>query len=89
MRSTPTTPSCCPACPAPTLESTADCMHAGLLVKHSTLTDPVQVFLAADPAHPDQAKAISSFNLLFTQRAQPEWKTYRGRQTTEPWSKAC
>jgi dipeptidyl aminopeptidase/acylaminoacyl peptidase len=53
-------------------------MHAqGLLVKHSTLTEPVQVYLAADPGRPGQAKAISSFNLLFTQRAQPEWKPYR------------
>jgi dipeptidyl aminopeptidase/acylaminoacyl peptidase len=53
-------------------------LHArGLLVKHSTLTDPTQVYLAADPARPGQAKSISSFNLLFTQRAQPEWKTYR------------
>jgi dipeptidyl aminopeptidase/acylaminoacyl peptidase len=49
----------------------------GLLVKHSTLTEPVQVFLAADAAHPEQAKAISRFNLLFSQRAQPEWKTYQ------------
>ena len=53
-------------------------LHArGLLVKHSTLTDPVQVYLAADPARPSQAQTISSFNLLFTQRAQSEWKTYR------------
>ena len=53
-------------------------LHArGLLIKHSTLTDPTQVYLAADPARPDQAKTISSFNLLFTQRAQPEWKPYR------------
>jgi dipeptidyl aminopeptidase/acylaminoacyl peptidase len=48
-----------------------------LLVKHSTLTTPVQVYLAANPAQPDQAKPISSFNLLFTQRAQPEWKPYQ------------
>jgi dipeptidyl aminopeptidase/acylaminoacyl peptidase len=48
-----------------------------MLVKHSTLTDPVQVYLAADPSRPGQAKAISSFNVLFTQRAQPEWKSYR------------
>ena len=48
-----------------------------LLVKHSTLTTPTQVFLAADAAHPEQAKAISSFNLLFTERAQPEWKPYQ------------
>jgi dipeptidyl aminopeptidase/acylaminoacyl peptidase len=53
-------------------------LHArGLLVKHSTLTDATQVYLAADPTHPDRAKTISSFNLLFTQRAQPEWKPYR------------
>jgi dipeptidyl aminopeptidase/acylaminoacyl peptidase len=53
-------------------------LHAsGLLVKHSTLTDPTQVYLAADPARPGQAKTISSFNLLFTQRAAPEWKPYR------------
>jgi dipeptidyl aminopeptidase/acylaminoacyl peptidase len=53
-------------------------LHArGLLVKHSTLTEPAQVYLAADPGRPEQAKAISSFNLLFTQRAQPEWKPYR------------
>ena len=49
----------------------------GLLVKHSTLTDPVQVLLAADPDHPDQAKTLTSFNLVFTQRAQPGWKTYQ------------
>ena len=48
-----------------------------LLVKYSTLAQPVQVFLATDAAHPDQAKAISIFNQLFTQRAQPEWKTYQ------------
>ena len=49
----------------------------GLLVKHSTLTDPVQVLLAPDPGHPDQAKTLTSFNLVFTQRAQPGWKTYQ------------
>ena len=48
-----------------------------LLVKYSTLTTPVQVFLAANPAQPDQAKPISGFNPLFTQRAQPEWKTFQ------------
>jgi dipeptidyl aminopeptidase/acylaminoacyl peptidase len=53
-------------------------LHTGsLLVKHSTLTTPVQVFLLSNPAQPDQAKPISNFNLLFTERAQPEWKTYQ------------
>ena len=50
---------------------------SGLLVKHSTLTTPTQVFLAADAAHPEQAKAITSFNPIFTERAQPEWKPYQ------------
>jgi dipeptidyl aminopeptidase/acylaminoacyl peptidase len=50
---------------------------SGFLVKHSTLTTPTQVFLAADAAHPEQAKAITSFNPIFTERAQPEWKPYQ------------
>ena len=50
---------------------------SGLLVKHSTLTTPTQVFLAADAAHPEQAKAITNFNPIFTERAQPEWKPYQ------------
>jgi dipeptidyl aminopeptidase/acylaminoacyl peptidase len=50
---------------------------SGLLVKHSTLTTPTQVFLATDAAHPEQAKAISSFNPIFSERAQPEWKPYQ------------
>jgi dipeptidyl aminopeptidase/acylaminoacyl peptidase len=50
---------------------------SGLLVKHSTLTTATQVFLATDVAHPELAKAISSFNPIFTERAQPEWKPYQ------------
>jgi dipeptidyl aminopeptidase/acylaminoacyl peptidase len=69
------------ALPLPGLPGTYAGVAAGphahrLLVKYSTLTQPVQVYLA-DAAHPDQAKVISSFNQLFTQRAQPEWKTYQ------------
>ncbi len=52
---------------------------AKLLVKHSTLTKPVQVYLAPDAAHPDQAKVLTSFNRIFTQRSQPEWKPYQWR----------
>jgi dipeptidyl aminopeptidase/acylaminoacyl peptidase len=32
--------------------------------------------VATDAGRPDQAKAISSFNRVFGERAQPEWKTY-------------
>jgi dipeptidyl aminopeptidase/acylaminoacyl peptidase len=53
-------------------------LHAsGFLVKHSTLTTPTQVYLSTDAAHPEQAKAISSFNPIFTERAEPEWKPYQ------------
>jgi dipeptidyl aminopeptidase/acylaminoacyl peptidase len=47
-----------------------------LLVRYSTLTQPLQVFVTVDAARPDQAKAISSFNPVFAERAQPEWKPY-------------
>jgi hypothetical protein len=50
---------------------------SGLLVEYSTLTTPTQVFLAVDVAHPEEAKAISSFNPIFIERAQPEWKPYQ------------
>jgi dipeptidyl aminopeptidase/acylaminoacyl peptidase len=50
---------------------------SGLLVKHSTLTTPTRVFLAADGAHPERAKAITRFNPIFIERAQPEWKPYQ------------
>jgi dipeptidyl aminopeptidase/acylaminoacyl peptidase len=47
-----------------------------ILVRHSTVNDPAQVYLAADPLHPDQSKALTSFNPIFAQRAEPEWQTY-------------
>jgi acylaminoacyl-peptidase len=48
-----------------------------LAVRYSTVTQPIQGLLIPNAAHPDQAKTISSFNGLFAQRAQPEWKTYQ------------
>jgi dipeptidyl aminopeptidase/acylaminoacyl peptidase len=70
------------AVPLPGLPGSYAGVNAGLhtselLVKHSTLTTPTQVFVAADAAHPEQAKAISSFNPIFIERAQPEWKPYQ------------
>ena len=47
-----------------------------ILVRHSTLNDPTQVYLATDPLHPDQSKALTSFNSIFHDRAQPEWQSY-------------
>jgi dipeptidyl aminopeptidase/acylaminoacyl peptidase len=47
-----------------------------ILVRHSTLNDPTQVYLAADPLHPDQLQALTNLNSIFSERAQPEWKPY-------------
>ena len=47
-----------------------------ILVRHSTVNNPTQVYLAADPLHPDQLKALTDFNSIFRDRAQPEWQPY-------------
>ncbi len=70
------------AVPLPGLPGTYAGVDSGLhssrlLVRYSTLTQPIQIFLATDAARPDRAKAISSFNAVFAERAQPEWKTYQ------------
>jgi dipeptidyl aminopeptidase/acylaminoacyl peptidase len=70
------------ATPLPGLPGTYAGVDAGvhssrLLVRYSTLAQPTQVFVAANAARPDEAKAISSFNPVFAERAQPEWKTYQ------------
>jgi dipeptidyl aminopeptidase/acylaminoacyl peptidase len=47
-----------------------------LLVRHSAINTPEQVYLAADPLHPDRLNPITAFNAIFAERAQPEWQTY-------------
>ena len=47
-----------------------------LLVRHSTINQPAQIYLAADPLHPDQLTALTAFNPVFAERAQPEWQPY-------------
>ena len=47
-----------------------------ILVRHSTVNDPIQVVLAVDPLHPDQVKSLTDLNPIFHQRAQPEWQPY-------------
>ncbi len=48
----------------------------GLLMRHSAINVPEQVYLAADPLDPKQLSAITDFNPVFAQRAQPEWQSY-------------
>jgi dipeptidyl aminopeptidase/acylaminoacyl peptidase len=47
-----------------------------ILLRYSAINKPTQVYLAADPLHPDQLTALTSFNPIFAERAQPEWKPY-------------
>lgn len=47
-----------------------------LLVRYSTIKKPTQVYMAADPLHPDRLTALTSFNPIFAERAQPDWQTY-------------
>jgi dipeptidyl aminopeptidase/acylaminoacyl peptidase len=55
-----------------------DAAHASsaLLFRHSAINQPTQVYLAADPLHPEQSKALTSFDPIFAQRAQPQWQPY-------------
>ena len=47
-----------------------------ILVRHSTINEPAQVYLAKDPLHPDKLTALTNFNRIFAERAQVEWKPY-------------
>ena len=47
-----------------------------LLLRHSTVNDPTQVFLADDPLHPDHLKPLTHFDPIFAERAQPEYEPY-------------
>ncbi|HKD61308.1 MAG TPA: S9 family peptidase [Terracidiphilus sp.] len=47
-----------------------------IAIRHSTINDPPQVYLVADPLHPDKLTALTGFNPVFAERAQPEWQPY-------------
>ncbi len=49
--------------------------HA-LLVLQSSINHPVQAYLTADALHPDQLTALTAFNPVFAERAQPTWRAY-------------
>ena len=49
---------------------------SALVIRHSAINQPAQVYIAADPLHPDKLTALTSFNPIFAQRAQPEWQPY-------------
>lgn len=47
-----------------------------VLLRYSTITRPTQVYLATDPLQPGKLTALTSFNPIFAQRAQPEWQPF-------------
>lgn len=47
-----------------------------LLLVHSAIDEPGEVYIARDAAHLAEAKPITHFNKLFTERALPRWKKF-------------
>jgi acylaminoacyl-peptidase len=69
------------ATPLPGFTGTYSDVNSGLatgemLLTYSTINKPTQVYLAVNPLHPDHLKALTDFNPIFAQRAQPEWQTF-------------
>jgi len=52
---------------------------SSILLRHSAISEPTQAYLAADPLHPERLTAMTAFNPIFAERAQPEWKPYTWR----------
>lgn len=47
-----------------------------ILLRQSAIDKPTQVYLASDPLHPEKLTALTHFNPIFAERAQPEWQPY-------------
>jgi dipeptidyl aminopeptidase/acylaminoacyl peptidase len=52
-----------------------------VLVTHSAITAPMQVYVAASVSALNDAKPVTAFNPVFAERAQVEWKPYRWKST--------
>lgn len=48
---------------------------SAVIYTHSTINDPAQIYLAT-ATHPQDAKPITAFNMLFKERAQVEWEPF-------------
>lgn len=48
-----------------------------ILLTHSSIDHPAEVYVAEDAQHLSQALQVSDFNALFEQRALPQWKAYK------------
>ncbi len=47
-----------------------------IVMRQSDINKPTQVYMAADPEHPDQLSALTRFNPVFAERAPVEWEPY-------------
>ncbi len=48
-----------------------------ILLVHSSIDQPAQVYMADDEQHLTKAVQLSDFNSVFQQRALPQWKPYK------------
>jgi dipeptidyl aminopeptidase/acylaminoacyl peptidase len=47
-----------------------------LLLTHSAIREPLEVYIASSPSHLDQAKPLTRFNAHYLDYAQPDWRPY-------------
>jgi dipeptidyl aminopeptidase/acylaminoacyl peptidase len=47
-----------------------------VIVRHSTIAEPEQAYIAFDPLHPNRLTATTNFNSQFNQIPQPDWQPY-------------
>ncbi len=50
---------------------------SAILVTRSTIDEPTQAYLAAEPGQLGKAAAITALNPVFGERAKPEWQAYQ------------
>ena len=48
-----------------------------ILLTHSRIAEPTELYLAEDASHLASAKPLTSFNALYTQRATIDWKPFK------------
>ena len=48
-----------------------------ILLTHSRITEPTELYLAEDASHLASAKPLTTFNALFAQRATIDWKPFK------------
>jgi len=60
-----------------------------ILVRHSTINEPTQVYLASDPMHPDKLTALTNFNRYLRNGRRWSGSLIHGRRTMGGRLRVC